>query len=77
VLNIHTARLLHTLSLARKEENYFDFLKSLSRIELLVLDDWMRDSVYLPAAQDLLEVFDDRFNLYNGYSLAWALYMRA
>ena len=56
------ARLLHALNSARKEDTYFAFLKSLSRVELLVLDDWMRDSISSPAAQDLLEVFDDRFN---------------
>ena len=28
---------------------------------MLVLDDWMRDPIQLAAAQDLLEVFDDRF----------------
>ena len=58
----HTARLIHALSSARKEDTYFDFLKSLAKVELLVLDDWMRDSISLPAAQDLLELFDDRFN---------------
>jgi DNA replication protein DnaC len=29
--------------------------------EVLILDDWMRDPIPLSAAQDLLEVFDDRF----------------
>jgi DNA replication protein DnaC len=28
---------------------------------VLILDDWMRDPILLSAAQDLLEVFDDRF----------------
>jgi DNA replication protein DnaC len=28
---------------------------------VLILDDWMRDPIQLSAAQDLLEVFDDRF----------------
>ena len=58
----HTARLLHSLSSARKEDTYFAFLQSLSKVDLLVLDDWMRDSILLHAAQDLLELFDDRFN---------------
>jgi DNA replication protein DnaC len=33
----------------------------LSKIEVLILDDWMRDPILLSSAQDLLEVFDDRF----------------
>jgi len=33
----------------------------LNKTEVLILDDWMRDPVQLFAAQDLLEVFDDRF----------------
>jgi DNA replication protein DnaC len=28
---------------------------------LLILDDWMRDAITVPNAQDLLEVLDDRF----------------
>ncbi len=31
------------------------------KIEVLILDNWMRDPILLLAAQDLLEVFDDRF----------------
>jgi DNA replication protein DnaC len=58
---LHTARFLHTLTHARQDGSYLNFLRSLSRIEVLILDDWMRDPIQLSAAQDLLEVFDDRF----------------
>jgi DNA replication protein DnaC len=58
---LHTARFLLTLSHARQEGSYLNLLRSLSRTEVLILDDWMRDPILLSAAQDLLEVFDDRF----------------
>ena len=58
---LHTSRFLHTLTHARQDGSYLNFLRSLSRIEVLILDDWMRDPIQLSAAQDLLEVFDDRF----------------
>ena len=56
-----TARFLLTLTRARQEGSYLNLLRSLSRTDVLILDDWMRDPVPLSAAQDLLEVFDDRF----------------
>jgi DNA replication protein DnaC len=58
---LHTARFLHTLTRARQDGSYLIFLRSLSKIEVLILDDWMRDPIQLSSAQDLLEVFDDRF----------------
>lgn len=58
---VHTARFLHTLTRARQDGSYLNLLHSLSRSEVLILDDWMRDPIQLSAAQDLLEVFDDRF----------------
>jgi DNA replication protein DnaC len=58
---LHTARFLLTLHHARQDGSYLQFLRSLSRIDVLILDDWMRDPIQISAAQDLLEVFDDRF----------------
>jgi DNA replication protein DnaC len=58
---LHTARFFHTLTHARQDGSYLNLLRSLSRTEVLILDDWLRDPVQLSAAQDLLEVFDDRF----------------
>ena len=56
-----TARFLLSLTRARQEGSYLNLLHSLSRTDVLILDDWMRDPIPLSAAQDLLEVFDDRF----------------
>ena len=58
---LRTSRFLHSLAQARQDGSYLNFLRSLNKTELLILDDWMRDPVPLSAAQDLLEVFDDRF----------------
>jgi DNA replication protein DnaC len=58
---LHTARFLLTLHHARQDGSYLQYLRSLSRIDVLILDDWMRDPIQISSAQDLLEVFDDRF----------------
>jgi len=57
----HTARFLLSLNRARQDGSYLNLLRSLSRTDVLILDDWMRDPIQLSGAQDLLEVFDDRF----------------
>jgi DNA replication protein DnaC len=56
-----TSRLLHRLTLARQDTSYHSLLHSLARADLVVLDDWMRDAISVPNAQDLLELLDDRF----------------
>jgi DNA replication protein DnaC len=42
---LHTARLLLSLSLARKNGSYLQRLQTLSKMDILVLDDWMRDPI--------------------------------
>lgn len=56
-----TSRLLHSLAHARQDGSYLSFLRSLNKTEVIILDDWMRDPIQLSGAQDLLEIFDDRF----------------
>ena len=56
-----TSRLLHALGQARQEASYPNLLRSLARIDLLILDDWMRDELSPANAQDILEVLDDRY----------------
>lgn len=58
---MRTSRFLHLLAHSRQDGSYLNFLNSLNKTEVLILDDWMRDPIQLSAAQDLLEVFDDRF----------------
>jgi DNA replication protein DnaC len=56
-----TSRLLLTLELAQADGSYPQFLRSLSRIHLLILDDWLRDPLSRSQARDLLEILDDRY----------------
>lgn len=58
---LRTSRFLHSLARARQDGSYLKVLRGLNKINMLILDDWMRDPILLPAAQDLMEVFDDRF----------------
>jgi len=58
---LRSSRFLHTLSRARQDGSYLTLLRALTKTEVLILDDWMRDPIQVSAAQDLLEVFDDRF----------------
>ncbi len=56
-----TSRLLHALGQAHQDSSFSNLLRSLARIELLILDDWMRDALTVTNAQDILEVLDDRY----------------
>jgi len=56
-----TSRLLYALAQAHQDASFSSFLHSQAKTHLLVLDDWMRDALTLTQAQDLLEIFDDRF----------------
>jgi DNA replication protein DnaC len=56
-----TSRLLEEMRVAREAGEWVDRLRELARVPLLILDDWMRDPITPLQAQDLLEVFDDRF----------------
>jgi len=56
-----TSRLLQQLARAHLDGTSSNLLTGLARIDLLIFDDWMRDPVTLPQAQDLLEILDDRF----------------
>jgi DNA replication protein DnaC len=58
---LRTSRLLHSLTLSHQDGSFTALLRSLARTSLLILDDWMRDAITIPNAQDLLEVLDDRF----------------
>lgn len=59
---LRTSRLLHELAKSRLDGSYANLLRSLAKVDVLIFDDWMRDPISVASAQDLLEVFDDRFN---------------
>jgi DNA replication protein DnaC len=55
-----TSRLLYELTLAQADGSYPKLLATLSRVQLLVLDDWLRDPLTRTQTQDVLEILDDR-----------------
>jgi DNA replication protein DnaC len=56
-----TPRFLQKLRLAHADGSYSKWLAALSRFDLVIFDDWMRDALSLVQAQDLLDILDDRF----------------
>ena len=56
-----TSRLLFQLAQAHVEGSYSSLLASLAKIDLLILDDWLRDPISIAETRDLLEILDDRF----------------
>jgi DNA replication protein DnaC len=55
-------RLLEELAVARADGSYVRRLTALSRLELLVLDDWGLAPLTDPGRRDLLEILDDRYD---------------
>jgi DNA replication protein DnaC len=57
-----TSRLLYQLAQSHLDGSYPALLASLAKLDLIILDDWMRDPLSPAETRDLLEVFDDRFS---------------
>jgi DNA replication protein DnaC len=55
-------RLFEALALARGDGRYGRLLKTLARVELLILDDWGLAPLTQDQGRDLLEIIDDRHN---------------
>ena len=53
--------LLHRIRQAHGDGSWPDLLRALARIQLLVIDDWLRDPVTASQARDLAEILDDRY----------------
>jgi DNA replication protein DnaC len=60
VLYHRVPRLLETLGLARGDGRYARMLKSLARVQVLILDDWGITPLTAEQRRDLLEIVDDR-----------------
>jgi DNA replication protein DnaC len=60
VLYHRLPRLFEALALARGDGRYARLLKTLSRVELLILDDWGLAPLTTEQRRDLLEIIDDR-----------------
>jgi DNA replication protein DnaC len=60
VLYHRLPRLLENLGLARGDGRYARMLKSLARVQVLILDDWGITPLTAEQRRDLLEIVDDR-----------------
>jgi len=60
VLYHRVPRLFEALALARGDGRYARLLKSLARVQLLILDDWGLSVLTAAERRDLLEILDDR-----------------
>jgi DNA replication protein DnaC len=56
------ARLLYATTLAHADGSYPKLLDALRRVDLLILDDWLRDPLTPAQARDVLEILDDRYS---------------
>ncbi|MCA9917428.1 MAG: IS21-like element helper ATPase IstB [Anaerolineales bacterium] len=63
VLYTRTSRLLQSIKLAQADGSFPQLLQRLSRTQLLIFDDWLRDALSRSQARDLLEILDDRYGL--------------
>jgi len=54
-------RLFEALALARGDGRYGRLLKTIGRVQLLILDDWGLSVLNPPERRDLLELLDDRY----------------
>ncbi len=58
---LRTSRLLHHMTLSHADGSYPKLLDTFARVQLLALDDWLRDPLTRTQSQDLLEILDDRY----------------
>lgn len=62
-LYVRLPRLLDDMNLAHADGSYPRLLQRLAKIDLLVVDDWGIKPLTDPQRHDLLEVFEDRYDL--------------
>ncbi len=62
VLYHRLPRLLAAIALARGDGRYAKLLRSLARVNLLILDDWGPESLNAEQRRDLLEIIEDRYD---------------
>jgi DNA replication protein DnaC len=62
VLYYRMPRLFTALALARGDGRYANLLRSLARVDLLILDDWGPEIFNADQRRDLLEIVEDRYD---------------
>lgn len=63
VLYIRFTKLLEKVKSARVDGTYSKLLKSLSKIDLIILDDWLLEALDKNYRHDILEIIEDRHGL--------------
>jgi DNA replication protein DnaC len=56
-----TSRLLFQIAQTHLDGSYPVLLAKLAKVDLLILDDWLRDPISASETRDLLEILDDRY----------------
>jgi DNA replication protein DnaC len=56
-------RLFAALALARGDGRYAKLLRTLARVDLLILDDWGPEQLNAEQRRDLLEIVEDRYDV--------------
>jgi DNA replication protein DnaC len=56
------SKLLEKLLMARGDGTYFKVFNTIKRIDLLILDDWGLKTLSSTECNELLEIFEERFN---------------
>jgi len=62
-LYIRLPRLLQEMKVSRADGSYIKLLNKLSKVKLLIIDDWGIDLLNETQRRDLLEIFEDRHQL--------------
>jgi DNA replication protein DnaC len=62
VLYYRMPRLFSAFALARGDGRYAKLLRTLARVDLLILDDWGPEQLNAEQRRDLLEIFEDRYD---------------
>ncbi len=62
VLYIRFPLLLEKLRLSRVDGSYSNLLKSLLKVDLLIIDDWLIESLETKDRHSVLEVMEDRYD---------------
>jgi DNA replication protein DnaC len=56
-------KLLNELKISHADGSYLKLIKKLSRVDLLIMDDWGLSNFSDSGRRDMLEIFEDRYNL--------------
>jgi DNA replication protein DnaC len=56
-------KLLNELKISHADGSYLNLLKKLSRVDLLIMDDWGLSDFSDLGRRDMLEIFEDRYNV--------------